>query len=487
MKYSFNSIAGYKDEKEELMRICDVLNNRDYYISKGARLPRGIIFYGSTGTGKTLFAKVLSASCNFDTKIIDVTGFNSERDICKKIKDAFKDARNSNRPTIIFFDELDKVLPDESEDFVSDKSKAILMQLLTLIDGMDSRGNIVFVATCNNYYDLPEALRRPGRLDKKIHIALPTLYSRISIVDMYTELTSCDFELTSEEIAQLTAGFSGAALETLVNECVILSDKNNYVDKQTILQKIQEISGEDIARESNSIDDQIQACQNVGKFIVADVLQGGDYLLNLDENTVCNNLLNAVVAENDDYYDSDDYDDSDDDYCDDYDEDYNDDDDCDYDDDGDEEDWDADENYDGAQSYLHSLYSETEMLNAATALLGGYVAHQIVYGQTFDCDRRDLENAEEILRDMTASGMFGLEFRYSYYRHKNVLPYTDEQLARLNKLFLEKLTDCYNVAKEILTKNEQLLVELASALVERRVIRQDECELLIEQVGGIKE
>ena len=167
MNYNFSDIAGYAQEKEELKRLCEIINNRDVYMERGAKLPKGIIFYGETGTGKTLFAKVMAGVCNLEMINIDLGSMADERAVLKKIKKAFDGARKAGKPTMIFFDEMDKVLPNESEDYFSDHSKAILAQLLSLIDGMSSNKNFIFVATCNDYEGLPAALVRPGRIDKR--------------------------------------------------------------------------------------------------------------------------------------------------------------------------------------------------------------------------------------------------------------------------------------------------------------------------------
>jgi cell division protease FtsH len=162
MNYTFENIAGYQTEKEELKRLCEIFNNREKYQKKGAKLPKGIIFYGESGTGKTLFSKVMASECDLEILKINVADAVKETDICKLIKKAFNKASHKKEPTMIFFDELDKVLPNYEERYMTDRSKSVLTQLLTLIDGMETTGNVVFVATCNNYESIPETLVRPG-------------------------------------------------------------------------------------------------------------------------------------------------------------------------------------------------------------------------------------------------------------------------------------------------------------------------------------
>lgn len=231
MNYTFENIAGYEKEKDELMRLCEIFRNREKNEAKGAKLPKGIIFYGSAGTGKTLFAKVMASTCGLEIFNIDLGKVNDEFEICALIRKSFAKARKSKEPTMIFFDELDKVLPNPDEFYNTDRSKTVLAQLLTLIDGMEISGKIVFVATCNAYGSLPSTLTRPGRIDKKIAIGNPTYSSRVEILKKYAENASCHFELTMEELAKITIGFSCASLETLINECILHSDDSGFVSK----------------------------------------------------------------------------------------------------------------------------------------------------------------------------------------------------------------------------------------------------------------
>ena len=313
MNYNFDSIAGYETEKEELKKLCEIFNCREKYEKKGAKLPKGIIFYGEPGTGKTLFSKVMASVCGLEVFKIDLGDVENESAICRHIKKTFIKASKRKEPTMIFFDEMDKVLPNYNEEYYTDRSKTILTQLLTLIDGMDSAGNIVFVATCNNYSVLPETLTRPGRLDKKIGIGSPNYSSRVEILKMYAQKSSCRFEMTMEDVAKLCVGFSCAALETLVNECILQSDEEGIVSESLIRERFFEIKNEDIPRERSTVDDTVRACRNVGAFIVAKTFNSGHYVLNLEFDTACNDFFNAILSEYDSDYEEDDYDDDEDD------------------------------------------------------------------------------------------------------------------------------------------------------------------------------
>ena len=455
MNYNFDSIAGYEQEKKELRRLCDIFNNRAKYEQKGAKLPKGIIFYGGAGTGKTLFAKVMASVCNLEVFKIDLGGVENESAICQTIKKTFARASKRRCPTMIFFDEMDKVLPNDAEEYYTDRSKTILTQLLTLIDGMDSADNIVFVATCNYYNTLPQTIIRPGRIDKKIGIGNPDYASRVEILKLYAEKSSCQFEQTMEEIAKLTNGFSCAALETLVNECVLQSDENGFVSKQLVCDRFFEIKNEDIPRPKSNVEMTVRACRNIGAFVVAKTLNDGNYVLNLERDTVCNNFFNEVVADYDGDFGGDDWEDDDeekDEYADDY-----------------------------SDKYFH----KSDLTNTITVLLGGYAAQELVLHKTYDNLGFWLSIAEDILLEMARSGMFGLSLRYDDTRDRE-LRYSPERVEKLNLVFDETIEACYQKAKATVSKNENLIKRLIPILIEKEMLDKKQCEPILAELGGIQ-
>lgn len=460
MNYNFDCIAGYEEEKEELKRLCEIFNNRAKYEKKGAKLPKGIIFYGGAGTGKTLFAKVMASVCRLNILKIDLGESNGETDICKQIRKTFAQASRSKTQTMIFFDELDKVLPNDSEEYYTDRSKTVLAQLLTLIDGMDNGNNIVFVATCNYYDDLPETIVRPGRIDKKISLGNPTYSSRVEILKMYAKKSSCRFEMSMEELAKLCTGFSCAALETLINECILQSDENNTVSEELIKSKFFEIKNEDIPRKRSSAEDTVIACANIGSFIVAKTFNDGGYTLTVEQSTVCNAFFDSVIfnCKNDDY---DDYDD----YCDD--------------DDDEDEIVNTVENGTSCE-----CYSSADFLNTVTVILGGYVAEELIFHKIYNNMSGRFSSIDGILMNMSKNGMLGLDMIYSSY-HDGEISYTDEFIERIEKRFVEITNECYIKAKEIVSKNEKLLRELIPILVEKETIGKNDCEVILNDLGGI--
>lgn len=485
MNYKFSDIAGYEQEKSELKRLCDIINNRELYLKRGAKLPKGIIFYGETGTGKTLFAKVMASTCNLKMINIDLGNLAEENLLLKKIAGAFESARKSDKPAMIFFDEIDKVLPNASEEYYSDHSKAVLAQLLTLIDGMNRNKNFIFVATCNDYGNLPDTLVRPGRIDKKIHIGPPDYLSRVEILRLYAGKTNCTFEMGMDELAKLCNGFSSAALETLINECVLQSDENGFVSGKVLRERILECRSEDLPRSIPTQAAKITACRNIGCFVVARSFNSGDYLLRLGRDTVCNLYYNAAISRYDSDYDEEDGID----FCagdtqdntgggyrdDDYDNDgYDDYDDDDY----DENDYEEDEG-------ISFCYTKSDYMNAICALMGGYAAEEVVLNKTYNNVSPLLATVDNVLMGISRAGLLGNDLRYSEYRN-NDLEYSREKLDRINAEFDRIVDECYKKARSVIEANSELIRKLIPVLVEKTSIFKPECEKILDALGGIK-
>ena len=449
MKDNFERIAGYEKEKEELKALAEIFINRDKYLLKGATLPKGIIFYGEAGTGKTLFSEVLTKECSLERINISLSDSASENNICRQIRKAFLKGARSKNPTMIFFDELDKLLPNEREEYYTDRAKSILSQLLTLIDGMEAINNIVFVATCNDYASLPESITRPGRFDKKIHLGLPNMQSRIAILHLYMDASPAKFKMTAESIAKLTSGFSCAALKTLVNECLLRSDEDNVVDEAIIRSKITEIKEEDIPTERSEQSCTIDAVRNVGSFIIARSYSSSDYTLTTDSCTVCNTFLDGLITGVSDCYDDD--------------EDYY-------------------EEKEKNQDQIMYAYSKNDYLATITSLLGGYVAEEIIFGKIYNNLKDTLKTVDNLRIEMSGCGMLGLDL---YYTDRYELTYSDIYIDKLNNAFTCLASDCYEKAKEKLTKNQELISRLTTELIKRKSIEKTDCEEIISAFGGI--
>ena len=453
---AFEKIAGYEKEKAELAALVEIFNNRKKYEAKGARPPKGIIFYGEAGTGKTLFANVLATECKLNKMEISLSESASDNSICRQIRKAFMKGARGNSPTMIFFDELDKVLPNSDEKYYSDRSKTILAQLLTLLDGMESITNIIFVATCNNYSSLPPSLTRAGRFDKKIALGIPDQASRTAILNMYIDASPASFAMGAESIARLCAGFSCAALKTLVNECLLRSDENNFVSEELIRSKITEIKDEDLPTERSVQSYTVDATRNLGAFVVSRTYSNSSYMLTTDDCTVCNSFLDKIISDSD--------------FDDDYEGDY------------DEERYEK-KAFDGE---CDSVYSKNDYLAAITALLGGYAAEEIVFNKLYSNLECNVKAVDRILIKMAECGLLGLELVSNYdYRYTN-FPYPTSYWEQMHQIFQKTMLECYGRAKELVEKNTDLITELTPILISRKTIEKKDCERIITELGGIR-
>lgn len=453
------NIAGYEKEKQELLSLIEIFNDREKYEKKGAMLPKGIIFYGEPGNGKTLFVKTLAEACSLKCVSINLADSATDVNICRQIRRAFQKAEKNTSPTMIFFDELDKVLPNDYEHYCTDRAKSILAQLLVLIDGMDKSHKIVFVATCNDYESLPDSLVRPGRFDKKISLNAPDLPSRIAILSYYLERSSVKFELPIESVAKLTQGFSGAALMTLVNECLLRSDENCFVSEALIRNKIKEISEEDLVEECSDHTMMLNAIRNVGSFIVSRSYHNAPYLLTTEDNTVGSSSLNRLIF--DTQVDEDeDYDD-----CQDY----------------------YEENGRDASETMteRTVFSRNDYLAAITSLLGGYAAEEVLLGKCYDNLELTVKLTDFLLLKMAKCGFFSLSLFFTEHSYSD-FKYPDSYYEKLYEAFEKTKEDCYRKARLLIEKNQTLIEKLAAILVQKKTLEKAACENLLTELGGIR-
>lgn len=233
---TFNDIAGYETTKKDVQYLIDFLKHPDKYKEIGARMPKGIIFYGPPGTGKTLCAKAISGEAGVPFF------YNSGSDFvemfvgvgAKRVRELFEKAKKS-APCIVFIDEIDAVGKRRGYDHNGEMDQTI-NALLTELDGFKTNDGVIVVGATNRLDILDDALIRPGRFDRHVAIPLPDLNERRAILNLLAQNLQLSREVNLEKVAKATIGFSGAGLDTLLNESAILAviDGRNEITPRDI-------------------------------------------------------------------------------------------------------------------------------------------------------------------------------------------------------------------------------------------------------------
>lgn len=228
-KFNFNSLAGNEEAKESMNDIVDYLKNPEKYKKYGARIPKGIILYGSPGTGKTLLAKAVAGEANAPFYAVSGSDFIQVYVGvgASRVRSLFKKAKN-HKKAVIFIDEIDAIgkKRSTSSNGGSEEKDQTLNALLTEMSGFNESNNIIVIAATNRLDILDPALLRPGRFDRHIEVSLPDVNAREKIINLYLKDKPYK-NINIKDLAVKTSSFSGAKLENLINEAAILACKEN--------------------------------------------------------------------------------------------------------------------------------------------------------------------------------------------------------------------------------------------------------------------
>ena len=232
IKVTFRDVAGLREEKEELEEIVDFLKDPKKYIQVGARIPKGVLLEGPPGTGKTLLAKAVAGEAGVPFFSISGSDF-VEMFVgvgASRVRDLFQDAKK-NAPCIVFIDEIDAVARRRGTGLGGghDEREQTLNQLLVEMDGFGVNEGIIVMAATNRKDILDPAILRPGRFDRDVIVGRPDVGGREEILKVHARNKPLGDDVDLKQIAQTTAGFSGADLENLLNEAAILAAKENRV------------------------------------------------------------------------------------------------------------------------------------------------------------------------------------------------------------------------------------------------------------------
>ncbi len=229
-RVTFSSVAGLKEEKEELEEIVDFLRDPKKYTALGARIPKGVLLVGPPGTGKTLLAKAIAGEAGVPFFSISGSDF-VEMFVgvgASRVRDLFEEAKR-NAPCIVFIDEIDAVARRRGTGMGGghDEREQTLNQMLVEMDGFGVNEGIIVMAATNRVDILDPAIMRPGRFDRKVQVGLPDVGGREEILTVHARNKPLGDDVDLRQIAQTTAGFTGADLENLLNESAIGAAREN--------------------------------------------------------------------------------------------------------------------------------------------------------------------------------------------------------------------------------------------------------------------
>jgi transitional endoplasmic reticulum ATPase len=218
----YEDIGGLNDEIKKIREMVEIpMKHPEIFKRLGIEPPRGVLLHGPPGTGKTLLAKAVANESEANFMLLNgpeiMSKFYGESE--KKIRDIFEEAEK-NAPTIIFIDELDAIAP-KREDVTGEVERRVVSQILTLMDGLKSRGKVIVIGATNRVNSIDPALRRPGRFDREIEVGVPRKEGRLQILKIHTRGMPLTKTVKLEELASITHGFVGADLESLAKEAAM--------------------------------------------------------------------------------------------------------------------------------------------------------------------------------------------------------------------------------------------------------------------------
>ena len=444
-KTSFANVAGLREEKEELEELVDFLRDPKKYTKLGARIPKGVLLVGPPGTGKTLLAKAVAGEAGVPFFSISGSDF-VEMFVgvgASRVRDLFEDAKK-NAPCIVFIDEIDAVARRRGTGMGGghDEREQTLNQMLVEMDGFGVNEGIIVMAATNRVDILDPAIMRPGRFDRKIVVGRPDVKGREEILAVHAKNKPLGEDVDLKQIAQTTAGFTGADLENLLNEAAILAAKENrgfvmQVDIQKAFIKVG-IGAEKRSRIISEKEKKITAFHEAGHAILFHVLP--------DVGPV--HTVSIIPTGT------------------------------------------------GAAGYTMPLPEKDEMFNSKGRMLqeiivdlGGRVAEELVFDDITTGASQDIKQATQMARDMVT--------RYGMSENIGLICYKDdddevfigrdlahahnysEGVASAIDVEVKNIIDhAYEEAKRIIGENRKVLDRCANLLLEKEKITREEFEAL---------
>ena len=440
---TFAQVAGLKEEKEELEEIVDFLKEPGKYTGVGARIPKGVLLEGPPGTGKTLLAKAVAGEAGVPFFSISGSDF-VEMFVgvgASRVRDLFEEAKH-NAPCIVFIDEIDAVARRRGTGMGGghDEREQTLNQLLVEMDGFGVNEGIIVMAATNRVDILDPAILRPGRFDRKVAVGTPDIGGREEILKVHSKNKPLGDDVDLKQIAQTTAGFTGADLENLLNEAAIIAAKENrsFIAQKDIKRAFIKV-GIGAEKKSRIISDKekkISAYHEAGHAILFHVLPdvGPVYTVSIIPTGVGAAGYTMPLPEKDEMF-----------------------------------------------------ATKSRMLQDIMVSLGGRIAEEIIFGDITTGASSDIKKATKTARRMVT--------RYGMSDNIGVICYDDDDdevfigkdlahakahseeiSGEIDKEVKHIIDDCYTKAKDIILQHEDVLHSCAQLLLEKEKITREEFE-----------
>ncbi len=435
----FADVAGAQEAKEEVVEVVDFLKNPKKYQKMGAKIPKGILLVGSPGTGKTLLARAIAGESG--VPFFNVSGSEFVEMFvgvgASRVRDLFKTAKR-NSPCLIFIDEIDAIGKKRGNGSGGghDEREQTLNQILTEMDGFEPGTNVIVLAATNRPDVLDNALLRPGRFDRRVHIDLPDMEARLQIVEVHAKNKKFDSKVDFKSVSSKTVGFSGADIENVLNEAAIAAVKTR---SSAIFQKHLDDAVEKVAmgpeRKSRKITEkekQIIAHHEVGHAISGHLTENCEPVHKISVISRGSALgVTWFLPEEDTY-----------------------------------------------------LQSEQKMKDEMVSLHGGRVAERIMFGQTTTGASNDLERISRIARAMVMTyGMGGEKLGPVVFAEKNrskgIFELTEKEFSQdtareIDREVQELVEEAEQRCEEILKKHEKLLHQIAIDLLKKETMSRED-------------
>ena len=445
IKVRFSDVAGAEEEKAELAEVVEFLKSPRKFSDLGARIPKGILLVGPPGTGKTLFAKAVAGEANVPFFSISGSDF-VEMFVgvgASRVRDLF-DAAKKSQPCIVFIDEIDAVGRQRGTGLGGghDEREQTLNQLLVQMDGFETNEGIIVMAATNRADILDPALLRPGRFDRQIHVNLPDVRGRESILKVHARNKPLAPDVNFKILSRMTSGFSGADLENLLNEAAILAARANkkMIGNKELFEGINKVllGPQKKSRLVTESDKRITAYHESGHAIIAKLCKHCDPVQEV--SIIARGMAAGYTMTRPD----------------------------------------NDDNH----------MTKAKLTDLVCEMLGGRVAEELVIKDVSTGASNDLQRVTEIARKMVTE--WGMSERVGLVTYRSDSPiflgrdmeahnsYSEETAGIIDEEVHKIIESAHERAVKLLTENRKVLDNMARLLVERETIYTDEVDMLIE-------